>query len=312
MEREPVITLEHPVHTLDGKVLLEAGTVLAGDTLEALRDPPPENIRESRNFLGHGTIRGDLLKLFAAEPYLHIFPVPQVEETMRDMETIELAVPILQMMDYFRERDFFTYRHSLIVFALSTLLAKDLVPDYHERLNVDATGPTHDIGKICVPIEVLTKTTPLTRREQSLLHHHAAAGYVLLCYYLSDSDALASRVARDHHERKDGSGYPLGMQLEDPMVEIIAVCDVYDALIAPRPYRLDNYDNRTALEEIIAMAERGEVGQDTVKALIAHNRRVKKNYWECSISYEKRGTPPPNNLYGIIAEDEAGAEGEHN
>jgi HD-GYP domain-containing protein (c-di-GMP phosphodiesterase class II) len=290
-------------------VLLEAGTALTGETMEALRAPPPEGARESRNFLDHGSIRDDLLKLFAAEPYSQIFPGPQVEETMRDMETTELDAPILQAMDYFRERDFFTYRHSLIVFALSTLLAKDLVPDYGERVQVDATGPTHDIGKICVPIEVLTKTSPLTHRERSLLDHHALAGYVLLCHYLGDSDSLACRVARDHHERKNGSGYPLGTQLENPMVEIIAVCDVYDALIAPRPYRPVNYDNRTALEEIIAMAGRGEVGQDTVKSLIAHNRRVKKNYRECSISFEKRGTPPPNNLYGITAEDETGAAG---
>jgi HD-GYP domain-containing protein (c-di-GMP phosphodiesterase class II) len=310
MKEEQVITLEHPVCTLEGKVLLQAGTGLSGETLESLKDSPPEGARESRNFLDHGSIRNDLTKLFATEPYFQIFPGPQVEETMRDMEVIELDLPILRAMDYFRERDFFTYRHSLIVFALSTLLAKDLVPDYRRRLQVDATGPTQDIGKICVPIKVLVKATPLTRSERSLLNHHALAGYVLLCHYLGNSDSLACRVARDHHERKNGSGYPQGMRLEDRVVEIIAVCDVYDALIAPRPYRPVSYDNRSALEELTAMVGRGEIGQNTVKALIAHNRRVKKDYRECNISHEKRGTSPPDNLYGVTVEDKGGPEGE--
>ena len=60
---------------------------------------------------------------------------------------------------------------------------------------------------------------------------------------------MAARVARDHHEFRDGSGYMRGVKLNDPMVEIVAVCDIYDGLLSPRPYRTAAYDNRTALEE---------------------------------------------------------------
>jgi HD-GYP domain-containing protein (c-di-GMP phosphodiesterase class II) len=150
----------------------------------------------------------------------------------------------------------------------------------------------------------LKKTTPLTRREKKIVEHHAAAGYVLLSYYLKDSNDLSAIVARDHHERKDGTGQPRGIRLDDLMVEIVAVSDVYDALISPRPYRPVSYDNRTALEEITGMAERGEIGWDVVKALVAHNRKSKPDFRESSVSGEKRGTPPPGNVHGIVIDDD--------
>ena len=113
---------------------------------------------------------------------------------------------------------------------------------------------------------------------------------------------------RDHHEKKDGSGYPRGIPLEDLMVEIVAVSDIYDALVSSRPYRPISYDNRTALEEITGMAGRNEISWEVVRALVAHNRKAKPHSSECSISTEKRGTPPPGNVYGIIAEEKNNPE----
>ena len=84
------------------------------------------------------------------------------------------------------------------------------------------------------------------------------------------------------------------------MVEIVIVADVYDALIMPRSYRPQSYDNRTALEEITTMAEKGKIGWEVLKALIALNRKNKPDFRDISVSSEKRGTPPVNNVYGII------------
>jgi HD-GYP domain-containing protein (c-di-GMP phosphodiesterase class II) len=84
------------------------------------------------------------------------------------------------------------------------------------------------------------------------------------------------------------------------LIEIVAVTDVYDALISTRPYRPISYDNRTALEEITAMAEGGQFNWKIVKALVALNRASKPHFDDCIISLEKRGTPPPRNTYGII------------
>jgi HD-GYP domain-containing protein (c-di-GMP phosphodiesterase class II) len=168
---------------------------------------------------------------------------------------------------------------------------------------LSATGPTHDTGKISVPLHILKKTTPLTKRERGFLEHHAAAGYVLLSYYYKDTQLLACKVALDHHERRNRSGYPRGILLQNPMIEIIAACDVYDALIKPRPYRSGAYDNRTALEEITEMAKQNKIGWDVVKALIALNRKSNPHYKQITISAEKRGTPPSHNVYGMIEEE---------
>jgi putative two-component system response regulator len=219
------------------------------------------------------------------------------------METARFPVPILQSLDYFRANDFYTYVHVLMVFVLSTILAKDLLPNYQERIRLSVTGPTHDTGKVCVPLHILKKTSPLTRRERGFLEHHAAAGYVLLSYYYKDTQPLACKVALDHHERRDRSGYPRRIALEDRMVEIIAACDVYDALIMPRPYRSGVYDNRTALEEVTEMAKQNKIGWDVVKALIARNRKSNPHYKLITVSEEKRGTPPSHNVYGMIEEE---------
>ena len=86
------------------------------------------------------------------------------------------------------------------------------------------------------------------------------------------------------------------------MVEIVAVSDVYDALISRRPYRASAFDNRTALEEITAMAEQGRISWDVVKVLVAFNRKNRPNFNDCIISTDKRGTPPQGNVYGMITD----------
>jgi len=226
-----------------------------------------------------------------------------INDLLNLLETVHFPIPILKSLDYFRAHDFYTYAHVLMVFALSTLLAKDILPDCQERIRLSATGPTHDTGKVCVPLHILKKTIPLTKTERGFLEHHTAAGCVLLSYYYRDTQHLACKVALDHHERRDRSGYPRGTLLEDPLVEIIAACDVYDALIMPRPYRSGAYDNRTALEEITEMAKQNKIGWDVVKALIARNRKSNPHYKEIAISAEKRGTPPSYNVYGMMVEE---------
>ena len=109
-------------------------------------------------------------------------------------------------------------------------------------------------------------------------------------------------MTRGYHERLDGSGYMRGVKLRDPMVEIVAVSDVYDALISPRPYRPTSFDNRSALEEVTAMAQRREIGWDVLMALISLNRVDKPDIKSFKISLEKRGAPPPDNAYGKTAE----------
>jgi HD-GYP domain-containing protein (c-di-GMP phosphodiesterase class II) len=282
--------------------LLPAGTVLSRETLEDLISSSETTPHQTGSLLRHASVKEDLLHFLNQPPYNVIFAdQEQIAEILYLMDTVDVVVPLLQSLDYFKQHDFNTYCHILVVSALSTLLVKDLVSDHQDRIHEVATGPAHDFGKICVPLHILKKADPLSQTERSILKQHTAAGYVLLSYYLKDSQSLAAKVARDHHERKDASGYPRGISLEDPMVEIVTVCDVYDALISSRPYRRVPYDNRTALEEITGMAERNEIGWEVVKALVARNRKAKPHYSDCLVSPEKRGTPPTGNVYGLTA-----------
>jgi HD-GYP domain-containing protein (c-di-GMP phosphodiesterase class II) len=298
------ITLNLTVHTVDNEVLFPANTALSTETLGALISEQGVVDHQSSPFLHYRTIKDDLINFLTVPPYSAIFPEKQqIDDLLKDMESVHLALPILQSIYCFKERDLYSYRHFLVVFALSSLLAKDLMSSHEERISLAATGPTHDIGKSCLPLHILKKSSPLTQAEKRVLDDHSVAGYILLSYYLGDTQALASTVARDHHERQNGSGYPRSIQLKDRRVEIIAVCDVYDALISPRPYRKTPYDNRTALEVIVGMAEKGIFNWEIVRALVGYNRKVQTHYSETSISIEKRGTPPSDSCYGIIAEE---------
>jgi HD-GYP domain-containing protein (c-di-GMP phosphodiesterase class II) len=299
------LTLKHPIRTLDNQLLFHPGALLTEETLNAVINSQRDYSSQAYALLAHGPIKADCLNLFRIPPYETIFSGQKlINDLFNLLETVHLSIPVLESLDYFKQHDFYTYAHILMVFALSTLLAEDLIPTYQECIRLSATGPTHDIGKICVPLHILKKRTPLTKTERGFIEHHAAAGYVLLSYYHKEIQHIACEVALNHHEREDGSGYPQGILLKDPIVEIIAVSDIYDALINPRPYRSAGFDNRTALEEVTKMAEQNKIGWDVVKALIAHNRKSKPHYREVTISAEKRGAAPSYNVYGITAEEE--------
>jgi len=285
--------------------LLSPGEFISQENIEWLIASGPPLSSKIWPLLDYGSLRRDLLFFLNSPPYTSIFDGSDgITEILDIMKNIKLAEPVLEMLDYFEENDYFTYRHMLTVFALTILISRDLVPDYRSKVSEAAYGPTHDFGKICVPLDILKKVQPLTRNELQQLRHHTLAGYVLLSYYLKDPHSIAARVARDHHERRDASGYPRGIALDDRIVEIVTVCDIYDALISRRPYRPETYDNRTALDVLTEMSLKGEIGWQVVKALIASNRRTKPKYYDTVVSREKRGTPPAGSAYGIIIEND--------
>jgi HD-GYP domain-containing protein (c-di-GMP phosphodiesterase class II) len=297
-----MLKLHYPVHTLDKQLLLPPGSELSEDTLNNLISSNKSAFRQNHSLLQYA--KEDLLGLLRRPPYNVIFAdQKQISELLTIMEKVSVPSPVLQAMDYFKNHESYTYNHVLSTFALTTLLAKDLIFDYKDLIMEVASCPAHDIGKICIPLHILKKSNPLTPEEYSLLKHHASAGYVLLCYYFKDAQNFSAIIARDHHERNNGSGYPRGISLTDRMVEIVAVSDIYDALISNRPYRNSVYDNRTALEEITGMAERNEIDWDVVKALVAYNRKDKPRFSDCVVSYQKRGAPPQDNFYGVIADE---------
>ena len=296
------IPLQYSINTLDGKELVPAGTVLTEDVIREIIASNDSQTAKSVSLMQFGSVRDDIVQFFSNPPYKVIFDNhDDTEDVLNVMEQVILPIPVLESLEYFREHDFHTYRHMLMILAMSTLLAKILIPDYQRRIHNATAGPSHDLGKICVPLDILMKRDPLTKDERNILFQHPVAGYVLLCYYTKDINNFSAKVARDHHERLDGSGYMRGVKLRDPMVEIVAVSDVYDALISPRPYRPTSFDNRSALEEVTNMAQRGQINWNVLQALISLNRVDKPDFKSFKVSLEKRGAPPPDNAYGKTA-----------
>lgn len=100
-------------------------------------------------------------------------------------------------------------------------------------------APMHDIGKVGTPDLVLLKPGRLTEEEFAVMKQHAVIGYEILNASNSPLLKVAAEIARTHHEKFDGSGYPCGLKGDDiPLFgRIVAVADVFDALTSERPYK---------------------------------------------------------------------------
>lgn len=111
-------------------------------------------------------------------------------------------------------------------------------------------GLIHDIGKISVPAEVLSKPGPLNDLEYGLIKNHPQVGHDVLKGI--DFPWPVAQIVLQHHERMDGSGYPQGLSGKEIILEarILAVADVVEAMVSHRPYRLPRGLDK-ALEEIL-------------------------------------------------------------
>jgi len=110
-------------------------------------------------------------------------------------------------------------------------------------------GSIHDIGKLSIPAEILTKPTKLTNLEFSLIKEHSLIGYEMLKHV--ESPWPLAQVIYQHHERIDGSGYPRNLKGNEILIEarILAVSDVVESMASHRPYR-PSLGIEAALEEI--------------------------------------------------------------
>jgi putative two-component system response regulator len=100
-------------------------------------------------------------------------------------------------------------------------------------------APMHDIGKVGIPDRILLKPGRLTPEEFALMKQHATLGFDLLQGSSSRVLQVGAEIARGHHEKFDGSGYPAGLAGEEIPIfsRIVAVADVFDALTSERPYK---------------------------------------------------------------------------
>lgn len=130
-------------------------------------------------------------------------------------------------------------RHIQRMTLLCELLAREYGLPEDEVEVISLAVPLHDIGKLKVPVEILTKPTELSHDEIAVVKQHADAGWELLKGSDKPIIQTAAMLARQHHERWDGKGYPDGLSGKDINIysRIAAVADVYDALRGSRCYK---------------------------------------------------------------------------
>jgi PAS domain S-box-containing protein/putative nucleotidyltransferase with HDIG domain len=146
-------------------------------------------------------------------------------------------------------RDPYTAGHQYRVYQLSMTIARELRLSREKIEAVRIAALIHDIGKMAIPSEILTKPGKLSEIEFDLIKEHPKTGYEILKDI--DFPYPIAQIVRQHHERINGSGYPQGLKEEDVLLEakIIGVADVVEAMSSHRPYRA-SLGIDTALDEI--------------------------------------------------------------
>lgn len=177
------------------------------------------------------------------------------EEVQKRTQKLEKARrEVLQRLARAAEyRDDETGQHTRRVGQMSRRIAAELGWSTEKLKLLEETAPLHDLGKIGIPDVILLKPGALSKYEWEIMKEHTTIGADLLAGGESQLAQMAESIARTHHERWDGQGYPRGLKgAHIPMAgRIVAVVDAFDALTHDRPYK-EAWPVEKAVEEIVS------------------------------------------------------------
>jgi putative nucleotidyltransferase with HDIG domain len=144
----------------------------------------------------------------------------------------------VQNMVRYERFDAYTVGHSVRVCALALSFASELTSDTRLLQRIGMAALLHDIGKAGISSEVLHHRGRLSPEQRQEMERHSELGSAILLAQ-TEVDDVAVTVSHDHHRNLDGSGYPAdGLRLEHSIItRLVRICDVYEALTAPRPYK---------------------------------------------------------------------------
>ena len=229
---------------------------------------------------------------------------------------------IFDMLHNLRGYDDLTYIHSVNVSLMCNVFAKWLHFGSEEIRLATLSGLLHDIGKLMVPEHVLTKPGKLSKDEYTLVKKHTIDGYNLLKRHNVPSAVANSALM--HHERCDGTGYPLGLTNSkiDSFAKMVAIVDVYDAMTCARVYRgplcpfkvveifedegLQRYDTRfimTFLENIVTtyLMDRVRLSDGRIGDIVFINRSsLAKPTVKCGNDFIDLSTEPDLHIEAIV------------
>ena len=145
-----------------------------------------------------------------------------------------MVAPIVLAMEM---RDPYTAGHQSRVAEIAIAIGKDMGWTGERLQALRMAAMVHDIGKISIPAELLTKPGNLNAAERAMINQHPETGYAIL----KDIPFMwpVAEMVHQHHEKLDGSGYPRGLKADEilPEAKVLAVADIVEAMAAYRPYR---------------------------------------------------------------------------
>lgn len=221
----------------------------------------------------------------------------QAEETLAEsFENLRKALGgVIQTLSMALEaKDPYTAGHQNRVADLSRAIAIEMGLSQHQIEGIRMAGAIHDVGKIWVPSEILSKPGRLHESEFMLIKNHSFVGYEILSTV--EFPWPIDKIILQHHEKLDGSGYPQGLKGEDILIEarIICVADIVEAMSSHRPYR-PSLGMDIALEEITA--NRGILYDSDVVDACLRLFKDKGFTLKESPKYNSHSLSPRNNRY---------------
>lgn len=230
-----------------------------------LQGVSPDSVPEVRVSLEQELVRARNIQAKAKKAVVSMFQEARMGNALKVGEAVTLVDEIsgsvmrnpgaLLSLARLKNKDDYTYLHSVAVCALMIALGRQRGFEGEELRSLGMAGLLHDIGKVGIPEEVLNKPGRLTDEEFEIIKQHPVSGWeILKASY--DVDETALDVCRHHHERVDGKGYPdkLSGEALSVFARMGAVCDVYDAITSERCYK-DPWEPAVALRKMAEWRE---------------------------------------------------------
>ncbi|GAW29683.1 MULTISPECIES: HD-GYP domain-containing protein [unclassified Carboxydocella] len=261
-DAKPGMILARPVYSRDGVLLIKAGKKLTEKLIKSLFDyaiptvyivqPKPweeiniqtayEKVKELPDVISFET-RLEAEKLVAE--FMsdikagQLFNVKKARAVINEMIAQIISYPkVLTKLSDIRILDDYTFAHSVNVCTLAIAVGHVMGLEKSALYELAMGALLHDVGKCFIPESILNKPGPLTNEEMKIVRTHTERGFQILRMH-PEISTLAANVARQHHERVNGTGYPQGLSEKQIHIfaKIVAVVDAYDALTADRVYK---------------------------------------------------------------------------
>ena len=226
---------------------------------------PPEDIVQEKTRINAIEKVYDTFQSVEKQGQLDVDAMQGISENII-FDIIDRRENLVQLTDI-RLHDTYTFAHSVNVAILSAMLGMLCHYTKKELLLLTLGALLHDLGKIDVPVAILTKTTGLSDEEFSVIKRHPLEGAKRIkdMELSLPSPAILAAIASEHHEHIDGNGYPRGIRGDKihRYAKIVAIADVYDALTSERPYKKAYTPN--IAYNIMKTVNQGQFDQDLLK-----------------------------------------------